>query len=76
MHLSSELQLQMATHSSLLIQLKVSYFFTSLNLDVCTDMDTKNFQEQYEAACWKIVDEMQEKFIDLCVDDNHSAYGN
>ena len=39
-------------------------------------MDTKNFQEQYEAACWKIVDEMQDKFIDLCVDDNHSAYGN
>ena len=38
--------------------------------------ETKNFQEQYEAACWKIVDEMQEKFIDLCVDDNHSAYGN
>lgn len=76
MHLSSELQLQMATHSSLLIQLKVSYFFTSLSLNVCTDMDTKNFQEQYEAACWKIVDEMQEKFIDLCVDDNHSAYGN
>ena len=76
MHLNSELQLQMATHSSLLIQLKVSYFLTSLNLDVCTDIDTKNFQEQYEAACWKIVDEMQDKFIDLCVDDNHSAYGN
>ena len=66
----------MATHSSVLIQLKVSYFLTSLNLDVCTDIDTKNFQEQYEAACWKIVDEMQDKFIDLCVDDNHSAYGN
>ena len=66
----------MATHSSVLIQLKVSYFLTSLNLDVCIDIDTKNFQEQYEAACWKIVDEMQDKFIDLCVDDNHSAYGN
>jgi len=38
--------------------------------------ENKNFQEQYEAACWKIVDEMQANFIDLCVDDNHSAYGN
>ena len=38
--------------------------------------DNKNFQEQFDAACWKIVDEMQDKFIDLCVDDNHSAYGN
>ena len=47
-----------------------------VKLGCCTDIDTKNFQEQYEAACWKIVDEMQEKFIDLCVDDNHSAYGN
>ena len=33
-------------------------------------------QEQYETACQAIVNEMQEKFIDLCVDDNHSAYGN
>lgn len=41
-----------------------------------TAAENKNFQEQYENACWKIVDEMQEKFIDLCVDDNHSAYGN
>ena len=41
-----------------------------------TAAENKNFQEQYEAACWKIVDEMNDKFIDLCVDDNHSNYGN
>ena len=33
-------------------------------------------KDQYESTCWKIVDEMTEKFIDLCVDDNNSQYGN
>ena len=32
-------------------------------------------KDQYESTCWKIVDEMTEKFIDLCVDDNNSQYG-
>jgi len=39
-------------------------------------MDAKLLQEQFDAQCWKIVEDMSEKFIDLCVDDNNSAYGN
>ena len=38
--------------------------------------NTANIQRQFDEECWKIVEEMNEKFIDLCVDDNHSAFGN
>ena len=37
-----------------------------------TEQDKQNFDENYQAQGWNIVEEMQEKFIDLCVDDNHS----
>ena len=33
-------------------------------------------EEQYNRACYAIVDEMNDKFIDLCVDDNNSEIGH
>jgi len=33
-------------------------------------------QEQYDRACYDIVEEINDKFIDLCVDDNNSSIGN
>ncbi len=33
-------------------------------------------KEQYQEAGWKIVEDLNDKFIDLCVDDNSQDYGN
>ncbi len=32
-------------------------------------------KEQYQEAGWKIVEDLNDKFIDLCVDDNSHDYG-
>jgi hypothetical protein len=41
---------------------------------ISLEFDHQKFQQQFEADCKNIVDEIQEKFIDLGVE-NHSAYG-
>lgn len=38
-------------------------------------MDQVSFRERFEAECKKIVNETQEKFIDLGVEDNNWNYG-
>ena len=43
--------------------------------DICVEFDHQRFKDQFEADCKRIVDDIQEKFIDLGVD-NHSAYAD
>lgn len=42
---------------------------------LCLDDAVLKFQEEFEAECKRIVTEIQDKFIDLNIEDDESGYG-
>ena len=63
----------MAAHNH---TITISSNLTPLFFLSCLDFDAEALQQQVDANCRTIVDEITSKFIDFGLEDNQSSYGN